>query len=93
MKISRLFRTRDKPEKRTVGSAYAFLMGGSTSGKSENERSAMQMTAVYACVRILSEAIAGLPLHMYRSLCLSSMHPRGTYRATALLKSVICVYL
>ena len=26
----------------------------------------MQMTAVYACVRILSEAIAGLPLHMYR---------------------------
>ena len=31
-----------------------------------NERSAMQMTAVYACVRILSESIAGLPLHMYR---------------------------
>ncbi|XCB37081.1 phage portal protein [Arcanobacterium hippocoleae] len=25
----------------------------------------MQMTAVYACVRILSEAIAGLPLHVY----------------------------
>ena len=31
-----------------------------------NERSAMQMTAVYACVRILSEAVAGLPLHLYR---------------------------
>lgn len=26
----------------------------------------MQMTAVYACVRILSEAVAGLPLHLYR---------------------------
>lgn len=26
----------------------------------------MQMTAVYACVRILPEAIAGLPLHLYR---------------------------
>ena len=26
----------------------------------------MQMTAVYSCVRILSEAIAGLPLHLYR---------------------------
>lgn len=25
----------------------------------------MQMTAVYACVRILSEAIAGLPIHLY----------------------------
>ena len=30
------------------------------------ERSAMQMTAVYSCVRILSEAIAGLPLQLYR---------------------------
>lgn len=63
----RLFRTRDKPvTNRTAGSSYSFLMGGSTSGKNVNERSAMQMTAVYACVRILSEAIAGLPLHLYR---------------------------
>lgn len=31
-----------------------------------NERSAMQMTAVYSCVRILAEAVAGLPLHLYR---------------------------
>ena len=34
--------------------------------KSVTERSAMQMTAVYSCVRILAEAIAGLPLHLYR---------------------------
>lgn len=66
MIFSKLFKSRDKPENRTAGSSYTFLMGGSTSGKSVNERSAMQMTAVYACVRILSEAIAGLPLHMYR---------------------------
>ena len=67
MKIPRLFRTRDKPvTNRTAGSAYSFFMGGSSSGKNVNERSAMQMTAVYACVRILSEAIAGLPLHLYR---------------------------
>ena len=26
----------------------------------------MQMTAVYSCVRILAEAVAGLPLHLYR---------------------------
>ena len=26
----------------------------------------MQMTAVYACVRILAESIAGLPLHLFR---------------------------
>jgi len=41
-------------------------MGGSTSGKPVNERSAMQMTAVYSCVRILAEAVAGLPLHLYK---------------------------
>ena len=26
----------------------------------------MQMTVVYSCVRILSEAVAGLPLHLYK---------------------------
>lgn len=66
MKLISLFRTRDKPSDRTAGSSYSFLMGGSTAGKNVNERSAMQMTAVYACVRILSEAIAELPLHLYR---------------------------
>jgi HK97 family phage portal protein len=49
-----------------VGSAFSFLFGGTTSGKTVNERTAMQTTAVYACVRILAEAIAGLPLHVYR---------------------------
>ena len=61
-----MFHSRDKPKNSTVGSRFAFYMGGSSSGKLVTERSAMQMTAVYACVRILSEAIAGLPLHMYR---------------------------
>ena len=63
--LSALFHSRDKPQNRTAGSAYTFFMGGSTAGKAVNERSAMQMTAVYSCVRILSEAIAGLPLHLY----------------------------
>ena len=63
--LSALFHSRDKPKNRTAGSAYTFFMGGSTAGKAVNERSAMQMTAVYSCVRILSEAIAGLPLHLY----------------------------
>ena len=26
----------------------------------------MQMTAVYSCVRVLAEAVAGLPLHLYK---------------------------
>ena len=67
MKLFSIFKSRDKSvTNRTAGSAYSFFMGGSSSGKNVNERTAMQMTAVYACVRILSEAIAGLPLHLYR---------------------------
>ena len=61
-----LLRSRDKPQNRTAGSGYTFFLGGSSSGKAVTERSAMQMTAVYSCVRILSEAVAGLPLHLYR---------------------------
>ena len=61
-----LFGSRDKPKNSTGGSAYRFFLGGSTAGKNVNERSAMQMTAVYSCVRILSEAVAGLPLHLYK---------------------------
>ena len=64
--FSCLFKSRDKPQNRTAGSNYAFFMGGTTSGKTVTERSAMQMTAVYSCVRILSEAVAGLPLHLYK---------------------------
>jgi HK97 family phage portal protein len=65
--FSGLFRSRDKPQNRTTGSAYSFFFGSSSAGKRVNERSAMQMTAVYSCVRILAEAVAGLPLHLYRS--------------------------
>ena len=64
--LSGIFKARDKPQDRTAGSSYTFFMGGTTAGKIVTERSAMQMTAVYSCVRILAEAIAGLPLHLYR---------------------------
>ncbi len=67
MGIKSLFgfgQARDKP-KDTVGSGYSFMFGRTTSGKPVNERTAMQTTAVYACVRILAEAIASLPLHVY----------------------------
>ena len=63
--LSGLFHSRDKPTNATSGSSYRLFLGGSTSGKAVTERSAMQMTAVYSCVRILAEAIAGLPLHLY----------------------------
>ena len=64
--LSGIFKSRDKPQNATSGSAYRFFIGGSSSGKNVNECSAMQMTAVYSCVRILSEVVASLPLHVYK---------------------------
>ena len=64
--LSGLFKSRDKPADRTAGSSYSFFLGSSSAGKYVTERSAMQMTAVYCCVRILSEAVASLPLQFYR---------------------------
>ena len=61
----KLFKSRDNPKNRLNGSSYNFFMGGSSSGNRVTERSAMQMTAVYSCVRILSETLASLPLHVY----------------------------
>ena len=64
--LNGLFKSRDKPTNSTTGSAYRFLFGGTTAGKPVTERTSMQMTAVYSCVRILAEAVAGLPIHLYQ---------------------------
>ena len=64
-----LFHSRDKPKVNGSINPVTFgrLIGSSSSsGKRVNQNSAMNITAVYACVRILSEAIAGLPLHTYK---------------------------
>ena len=59
------FKSRDKPQNALVGTGW-FHVGRSWSGKSVTERTALQQTAVYACVRIIAETIASLPLHFYR---------------------------
>jgi HK97 family phage portal protein len=65
--LSTIFRARDKPvQDRTSGGAYMFWPGMSNSGKRVTQYTSMQMTAVYACVRILAETIADLPLHVYK---------------------------
>lgn len=64
--IRGLFKSRDKPQDRYFFSGAPFLFGKSISGQTVNEFSAMRVSAVYACVRILAESIAALPLHVYR---------------------------
>lgn len=47
-------------------SGQTFIFGRSDAGERVDEKSAMQIATVYACVRLLAETIAGLPLHLYR---------------------------
>lgn len=55
-----------------LSSEYSFLFSPTSAGRTVTERSAMQMPAVYSCVRILAETIASLPLQ--------STAPRRTAR-------------
>ncbi len=55
--FSGLFRSRDKPQNRTTGSAYSFFFGGSSAGKRVNERSVMQtIPKLELCRNFLSNA-------------------------------------
>lgn len=62
---------RDTPELPDIqnnvrDSGTLFVFGQSTSGERVDEKSAMQIATVYACVRLLAESVASLPLHLYR---------------------------
>ncbi len=48
------------------GSGGLFIFGTADSGERVDERSAMQIATVYACVRLLAETVAQLPLRLYR---------------------------
>ncbi len=62
--FTHLFHPRDKPTN-AVSTAPVFCFGASGSGKAVNARTAIQMSTVYACVRVIAETIASLPLHVY----------------------------
>ena len=61
-----LFKSRDKPNNSYDSPSYTYFFGRANSGKRVTDRTALQHIAVYACVRVLSEAIAQLPLHVYK---------------------------
>ena len=61
-----LFKSRDKPTNSYDSPSYTYFFGRSNAGKRVTDRTALQHTVVYACVRVLSEAVAQLPLHLYK---------------------------
>ena len=64
--LARIFNPRASPRISFWSNPYKFLFGPTPSGKPVNEKTAIQISAVYACVRILAETIASLPLHTYK---------------------------
>ena len=80
--FSGLFRARDKPRD-AVSSAPSFYFGSSASGKSVTPSSAVQVSAVYACVRVIAETIASLPLHVYEATDTGSRSATPRRRASS----------
>ena len=64
--FNKLFHTNKASPKNTLSSTMSFFFGSSMAGQNVTERTAMQNTAVYACVRVLAEGLAELPLHIYQ---------------------------
>jgi len=64
--FSRLFKSRAEPKNSLPGDGYRPYIGRTTSGNSVTQRSSMQLTAVYCCVRVLAEGVASLPLVTYQ---------------------------
>ena len=88
--FTRLFRARDKPGATdSVSSAPTFYFGSSAAGKSVTASTAIQMSTVYACVRVIAETIAsagtsGICLNDQGGLRMDVTHGRAsTLRAEA----------
>jgi HK97 family phage portal protein len=63
-----LKRRKAKNELNTGTAQSIFVGGGSVAGPFVNEQNALSTAAVYACVRVISETVAGLPLHLFREI-------------------------
>jgi len=65
--LSKLFHSREPTPTNDyyIRSGDTYLFGKSSSGKLVTEFTAMQQTAVYACIKVLAESIAQLPMFIY----------------------------
>ena len=68
-----IFKRKKRSENRSVNVTEELLKAASVmtcakAGISVTEYNALKYSAVYACVRVLAETVASLPLHVYRRL-------------------------
>ncbi|MDR1463749.1 MAG: phage portal protein [Oscillospiraceae bacterium] len=60
-----LFAKKTQP-KNALSTTRPFFFGRANSSAVVNERTALSQAAVLACVRVISESVASLPLHLYK---------------------------
>ena len=61
-----IFSKKQKPVTNSLSTSRPFFFGRASADTLVNERTALQTAAVYACVRVISEAVASLPLQLYK---------------------------
>ena len=78
MKIpfSSLFHAHDKP-KNSISTALTFYFGTSGSDKSLTAQTAIPLSTVYACVRVIAETFASLPFGVYENSAEESNKAQG----------------
>ena len=77
MGIMDMFRRHPKTNgvQNTAGGAPDFFFGSSGAGKSVTPRTSIQVSTVYACVRVIAETVASLPFTLMENV------PEGTSKA------------
>ena len=63
-----------------------FGGGGTATGIQVNEETALRANGVFACVRVLSEGVASLPLKLYRQLPNGGKEPAASHPLYHLLQ-------
>ena len=72
-------------------SGQTFVFGRSNAGEQVDEKAAMQIPTVYACVRLLAESIAALPLHLYLLLSQGATSMPAVYGTAFVMMVLILV--
>ncbi|SFU81757.1 phage portal protein, HK97 family [Paenacidovorax caeni] len=65
----------------------AWLAGSNWSGQTVNTRTALQVSAAWACVRLIAETLSTLPMGLYRTRPDGSKEPASSHHLYTLLRS------
>lgn len=71
----------------------SWLSGGNWSGQAVNTRSALQLSAAWACVRLIAETLSTLPMSLSRTRSGGSKEPAASHSLYSLLRTQPNAYM